>query len=67
MSGDAGCHARHSRTGLVSNQDRRAFDTKRSLSSVSTCAAETCIAKAQKYVAGNTNETATYQPDEVGA
>ena len=64
---DAWCHANHNRTGLVSNQDRNNFDTKHTLSSVSVCDRPECIAKAIKYVAGQANETATYQPDEVTA
>lgn len=61
------CKVSHKRAGIVSNQDRRSFDTKRTLSSVGVCAAPACIAKAIRYVAGQTNETATYQPDEARA
>lgn len=59
------CKLAHNRAGLVSNQDRSVFDTKRTLVSVSVCAKDECIAKAVEYVAGQSNATATYQPDEV--
>lgn len=68
MSGGAWCHSGHNRTGLVSNQSRYdEWDKTRSGISVAVCANEKCIAKAIKYVAGSTNETATYEPDEVTA
>ena len=67
MAGGAWCSSRHDRRGLVSNQDRHEpFDRDRPHSSVTVCDEAACIAKAQRYVAGNTNETAIYQPDDVG-
>lgn len=64
----AWCKASHQRTGLVSNQDRHApLDWSRAHASVTVCDSAECIRKAQTYVAGYTNETATYQPDEVSS
>lgn len=53
----------HNRKGIVSNQDLGNWDHSRPLASVSTCDQPECIRKAQKYVAGETNETAVYQSD----
>lgn len=63
MSGDAWCHAKHSRTGLVSNQHPDEYDKSEPLNMVSTCASEKCVAKAIKHVAGNTNRQASYFDD----
>lgn len=63
MSGGAWCKASHDRTGLVSNQDLGAYDKSRPLVSVATCDRPECLAKAKKYVAGNSNETAVYYDD----
>lgn len=61
---DAWCNSRHSRSGTVSNQDRDDFVQTRPLRMVSTCSRKDCIAKAVSYVAGKTNESASYQEDE---
>ena len=60
---DAWCNTNHDRAGLVSNQPRGGYIAGRPLGMVSVCDLPKCIAKGIKYVAGNTNETATYQPD----
>jgi len=64
MSYDAWCNGTHDRAGLVSNQSRyAAYDKTRSMVMVAVCAADKCIAKGIRHVAGHTNETATYEPD----
>jgi hypothetical protein len=65
MSGGAWCGNSHSRIGLVTNQNpSEPYNAKRAHASVATCNRDECIAKGIKYVAGTTNETATYYDDE---
>lgn len=59
----AWCKANHNRTGIVTNQPD-GYDSTRSHCSVTICDRPECLAKAIKYVAGNTNETAVYSSDE---
>lgn len=58
------CKSSHARTGIISNQDLSNWDKSRPLASVATCDRDECLAKGIKYVAGQTNETATYYPDK---
>lgn len=57
---------RHARRGLVSNQDRNRSDWGHSapFASVTCCGRDECVQTAIRYVAGVTNSTAQYQPDE---
>lgn len=51
----------HSPRGIVTNQPSE-YDPTRPHASISTCERPTCIAASVKWVAGKTNETATFRP-----
>jgi hypothetical protein len=54
---------RHTRTGIVTNQPG-AYDKSRPHASTVVCDRPECQARAIRWVAGMTNETAVYVPDE---
>lgn len=60
----AWCKTGHERAGLVTNQDPdQPYDEDEPHTMVSVCDRPECIAKATKYVAGNTNRQATFYSD----
>lgn len=54
---------KHARAGIVTNQPG-AYDRDRPHASTIVCEREECQAKAIRWVAGTTNETAVYVPDK---